>query len=413
MQSRKSPDPAEELAPRIVLLLDGDGFAVSAKCKRAETDVESDSDKFADFRGISVHEFLHSDCAGDCGFEEMWNDARNQLQRRDFAEWELNDQILDRLLRFNLTRLPSSRDGEIERRRRNALLTIRDITKYRKAHESLRQREEELMTLVRQQGLELASAQSRLEKDGKSQKEDQMLLAEFDEKIRMLSQSVILAQENERKRIASDLHDGIAQSLMALKFSIEASIETLAANNKDIDLRSFENAADQIKGTVEEVRRISRNLAPTMLDNFGLQVAVESLCEEIESHHAGLQVECCLCVDGLCIDEKNAPNLVSIAIYRIVQEGLNNAIKHAGASLIRVVIEKLDDGIELTISDNGVGFIPEDRKVWDGDGQGLGLRSMRERVTATGGSFEIESPQDQGATIRATWSEENLALLAD
>jgi signal transduction histidine kinase len=253
LRSLITKNPTEELAPRIVLLLDGDGFAVSAKCKRAETETEAEPGfhKFTDFRGISVHEFLHSDCAGDCGFEEMWNDARNQLQQRDFAEWELNDQILDRLLRFNLTRLPSPREGEIERRRRNALLTIRDITKYRKAHESLRQREEELMTLVRQQGLELASAQSRLEKDGKAHQDDQTLLAEFDEKIRSLGQSVIVAQENERKRIASDLHDGIAQSLMALKFSIEASIEALAAENKDLDLRTLENAADQIKGTVE------------------------------------------------------------------------------------------------------------------------------------------------------------------
>ena len=113
-----------------------------------------------------------------------------------------------------------------------------------------------------------------------------------------------MAQENERKRIASDLHDGIAQSLTMLKFGIETSIEKLSAENSDLDLQMLESIAEQTKRTVEEVRRISQNLAPTMLDDFGLQVAIEWLCDEVESCFPALQVESSLCTDALFLEKK-------------------------------------------------------------------------------------------------------------
>jgi len=249
---------------------------------------------------------------------------------------------------------------------------------------------------------------------------DDKLLAEFDSKIRSLSHAVIMAQENERKRIASDLHDGIAQSLTMLKFGIEASIEKLTVENKGLDLHMLENIVDQTKRTVEEVRRISQNLTPTMLDDFGLQVAVEWLCEELESRFPDLQVECSLCANALSFDKaelspekKEATNLVSIALYRGIPEGLQNATKHADGSLIRVAIETVDDGILLTIADDGMGFSLEDQEVPGGQGPSLGLRGMRERVATSGGSFEIDSQPGRGTTIRAKWSRATLSLLTN
>ena len=407
----KPRSPSGGLAPRVVLLLDGKGLVVSAK----RTPSKSGFDSISDYRGTSVHDFLHPDCASGCDLRKSWGDAWTRLQTEDFVEWELNDRFLDCLLRFNLTWPPSNRAGEGERRRRSALLTVRDITKYRTAHESLRRREEELVELVREQGLELASAQSRLKKGDKVGEADDKLLEEFDRKIRSLSHSVIMAQENERKRIASDLHDGSAQSLTMLKFGIEASIEKLTAENSDLDLHMLESIAEQTKRTVEEVRRISQNLAPTVLDDFGLQVAVEWLCEEVESRFPALQVECSLCTDAPFLEKKETTDPVSIALYRVAQEGLHNATKHAEASLIKVAIENLDGGIVLTISDDGVGFSLEEQIVTE-NGEpnvSLGLCGMRERVSTSGGLFEIDSEPGRGTTIRATWSRETLSLLTD
>jgi signal transduction histidine kinase len=399
----------ENLPARIVLLLDSEGLVVSAKHSLSHPEPRNVSD----IRGTSVHDFLHSNCAGDCGFDEMWRKALSQLQQDDFVEWELPDQVLQKLLRFNLTRPPSDREGDGERRQIHQLLTIRDITQYREAHELLRQREEDLVALVRKQSIDLARAQSQPENKDKNLNESSKLLTEFEEEIRRLSHRVIQAQENERKRIAKDLHDGIAQSLVLLKYSIEASIEKLRSENEDADLAMLVSVADQIKGTVEEVRRISWNLTPAILEDWGLQAAVERLCEDIESHHPDLKIECSLCLDGLCLDQKETPHLVSVAIFRVVQESLNNATKHAGASLIKVTVEELNDGIRLVVSDNGSGFEPEDHSGRDSAGSGLGLRSMRERVEATGGKFEIISGQGDGTTVNATWSEPQLKLLLD
>lgn len=385
-------------------MLDGEGLVVSAKHSLSHPEPRNVSD----IRGASVHDFLHSNCAGDCGFDEMWCKARAQLRHDDFVEWELSDRILHKLLRFNLTRPPSDREGERERRQSYQLLTIRDITQYREAHELLRQREEDLVALVRKQSIELARAQSQPENKDKNLDDNSKLLAEFEEEIRRLSRRVIQAQENERKRIAIDLHDGIVQSLVLVKYSIEASIEKLHSENEDADLGMLVRAADQIKSTVEEVRRISWNLTPTMLEDWGLQAAIERFCEDIESHHAALKIEC-----SLCLDRKEMPNLVSIAIFRIVQESLNNATKHGGASLIKVAIEELNDGIRLVVSDNGTGFEPESHTGRGSAGSGLGLRSMRERVEATGGTFEINSEQGSGTTVNATWAEPQLTLLVD
>jgi signal transduction histidine kinase len=242
---------------------------------------------------------------------------------------------------------------------------------------------------------------------------DGVLAAQCRSEIRLLSQSVIMAQENERMRIASDLHDGLAQNLAMLKFNVEASIDKLQSDHTDLDLTMLENVANQVKAAVEEVRRISRNLTPTTLDDLGLQHSIEGLCREIELHHPDLQIDCSLCADEQNQGENEIPNLIVIALFRIVQEGLNNAIKHAQASLIKVAIEWTDDGIELNLLDNGVGFTREYQTVWGGEGTGLGFRSMRERVSATGGSLEIESGQDQGTSIRATWSEQDLKSLAE
>jgi len=398
----ETPNLTENHAPRVVILLDGEGLVVSARHSRSRPEQEHKSD----FRGASVHDFLHTDCAGDCGFDEMWSKARSQLKREYFVEWELSDQVLKKLLRFNLTRPPRDREAVDERRQLHQLLTIRDITQYREAHESLRRREEDLVTLVRQQGIDLARAQSQSDVDPN-------LMAEFEDKIRRLSRRVIMAQENERKRIATDLHDGIAQSLTMLKFSIESSIHKLHSENQGVDLAMLESAADQIKTTVEEVRRISWNLTPSMLEDWGLPAVIEWLCEEMESHYPNLNIECSLCLDGRCLGEREVPHLVSIAIYRIVQEGLSNSTKHAGADLIRVAVEELDDGIRLIVSDNGKGFETDDRATRGSDPPGMGLQSMRERVEATGGLFDITSDPDKGTSIRAAWSESQLKLLAD
>ena len=214
---------------------------------------------------------------------------------------------------------------------------------------------------------------------------------------------MIQAQERERKRIASELHDGIAQSIGVVKYRIESAVAGLCQTYPDLDLSVLDDTVVEIQGLVEEVRRISSNLSPSMLEDFGIHVALEWLCKEFKIQNRDTRMKC-----AVHINEGETPELVKVAIYRVAQEALQNIAKHASAKSVVARLEATDSGVTLVISDNGKGFEPdEERHGYDGK-SGLGLRSMRERVEATGGEFTLTSTRDKGVEVRAFWATENL-----
>jgi signal transduction histidine kinase len=397
LSSRKS---GAKWVPQIVLLLDHDARVISVNRSLAGTSFST----VADAEELELHDHIHSGCRGDCKFKELWTKAWGSLETRDSLEWEISDSMLDKMLRLNLSKPQMAREVVHERRRRHAVLTITDITKYRMEYDALLQREAKLVKLLQKQGVNLAY--SRLEDTLTGT--DIRTLPNFDRRKRGFGHQVIRAQENERKRIASDLHDGLAQTLGVVKYSIETSLELLKRQNNDLDVSAFDIVIDQIKGALDEVRRISSNLSPSMLDDFGVMVALEWLCNELESNHPHLRAK-----HSICIDEGDIPDLIKIAIYRLVQEALNNASRHADAKVVEIKLETSVNGVELTVRDDGHGFDLDDARLHDSDRLGLGLRSMRERVEATGGSFEIESSPKKGTWIHALWGADELDLLCD
>jgi two-component system NarL family sensor kinase len=168
-----------------------------------------------------------------------------------------------------------------------------------------------------------------------------------------------------------------------------------------MDLSIFDRTIEEIKDLVEEVRRISNNLSPSMLEDFGIHVALDWLCKEFKAQNPALNVEC-----AILVDEGETPELVKAAIYRVAQEALNNITKHASAKQVRAFLRPSDGGIELIIPDDGDGFdVREKSQGYDGRA-GLGFRSMRERVEATGGKFRLVSKPGKVAEIHAKWASE-------
>jgi len=345
-----------------------------------------------------VHAQLHPDCEGKCRFIEMWNKAWAGLKSRDSIEWELEDPVLDRLFRLNLSRRPEPGDVENDRRARNALLTITDITKYRREYETLVEQQQALIRLLMAQRLE--TGEQSFDDAGDT---GNRLMAGYVKTERSINRQLIQAQERERKRIASELHDGIAQSIGVVKYRIEDEVATLGRENPELDLTSLEGTIADIKSLVDEVRRISSNLSPTMLEDFGVQVAMEWLCKEFKTQNRELDVAC-----SVSIDEGETPELVKVAIYRVAQEALQNITKHAAATAVRALLESSDGGVKLIIADNGSGFVADDGQHGFDGKSGLGLRSMRERVDATGGRFELKAAPGKGVEIRVFWTAEDL-----
>jgi PAS domain S-box-containing protein len=217
-----------------------------------------------------------------------------------------------------------------------------------------------------------------------------------EEDIRRLSRRLIAGIEEDRKRLAADLHDEFGQQLTGLHFGVEALLSSLPAEAAQPRAMCAE-VMHMIEGLAEGIRQISSDLRPDMLDHLGLIPTLQWYCEEFARRVPGMRVE--FSAVGFAVKRRLDPRL-EIVLYRIVQEALNNAAKYAQAGLVSVQLINSHPRVILVIKDDGVGFDPAQPR----DGRrrgGIGLIGMRERVASVGGTIEIRSQPGKGAMIRA------------
>jgi two-component system sensor histidine kinase UhpB len=228
------------------------------------------------------------------------------------------------------------------------------------------------------------------------------LLRETEARSRRLeafSSRVAQAQEEERERIAHELHDGLGQALTAIKLDLAAAGRGLDhdATEARERLGEAQRLADE---TLDELRRLSFDLRPAALDHLGLVAALESYVRAFRER-SGVAVE--IAADGL---EPRPPLAVEIALYRICQEALTNIARHAEATQAEVRLERAGESVRLTITDNGKGF--DTAEVTDSEGalRGIGLIGMERRAEELGGDLDIESRPGEGTVVRVTipWS---------
>jgi signal transduction histidine kinase len=375
-----------QFAPQIVVLLDDEVRVLSVNqtlAGKSFPPISADSD-------AGLHAQLHPGCEKKCRLCETWAQAQQSFETRDIIEWEVNDAILGRLLRLNLTRPPTPQSVEINRRQQYVILTITDITKYRQKHQSLRDQQQALIRLLISRNAR--PADSPPEEFDETGDTGNRIMADVVKHEQSIAWQIVQAQENERRRVAQDLHDGLAQSIGVVKYKIESGIADIARKHPDLDLSVLDGAIEDTKNLVEEIRRISSNLAPSVLEDFGIQIGLEWLCRECT-----VTVRCVT-----NIDEAETPDLVKVAIYRVTQEALNNVAKHARATTVEVSLKANDEGVSLVVADDGVGLGPKKLSTIEKT-SGLGLRSMRERVEATGGRFTIAANGGSGVIVRAEW----------
>ena len=216
-------------------------------------------------------------------------------------------------------------------------------------------------------------------------------LKESEKKLRYLSSELLTAQEKERKRIASELHDSVASSLSAINFSIDKILHQGGGDERTkVELREL---TSQVQQAIEETRRIMSDLRPSMLDDLGIVPAINWFCREFERTYSPIHVE-----KKIDLSESDLTDSLKTAIYRISQEAMNNIAKHSQATLVNLYLQKENGRIELAIEDNGLGFnLNTIRR------KGLGLSTMRERTELTGGAYTIQSVKGSGTTIRCSW----------
>ncbi|HEX8176172.1 MAG TPA: CheR family methyltransferase [Pyrinomonadaceae bacterium] len=261
----------------------------------------------------------------------------------------------------------------------------RDLTAQKRAQDELQQGWKELDEHVRKRTVELASANSALKAEIERRRRIEQ------ERIELLRR-VVSTQEDERRRIARELHDQLGQSLTVLRLKLDGLSEEIGKRSK---LRNrITELADIARQLDTDVDFLAWELRPTALDDLGLIVALSNYAKAWMKHF-GVKVN----VHSAGLGDARLASLIETSLYRITQEALNNVSKHAGATNVDLLLERRDNQVVLIIEDDGRGFDPEwVEAVGDGRG-GMGLIGMRERAALVDGTVEIESAPDKGTTI--------------
>jgi two-component system sensor histidine kinase UhpB len=212
------------------------------------------------------------------------------------------------------------------------------------------------------------------------------MMSRLEAERRRAGSAALRAQEEERARVARDLHDEVNQSLTGLLLRLEAAREA-APPELEEELEETKSLANQ---AMRELLSLARQLRPTALDDLGLAAAVAGQVEQVA--RSGIAAE--LVTDG---DFSDLDSDVQLVVYRVAQEALSNAGRHSGARRIEVSLRNSSgEGAELEVADDGRGF------AFDESEGGLGIAGMRERALLIGGELTIESRPGRGTTVRLT-----------
>ncbi|MEW6441691.1 MAG: ATP-binding protein [bacterium] len=218
-------------------------------------------------------------------------------------------------------------------------------------------------------------------------------LRESEKQLRHLSSELLCAQEKERKRISAELHDDLGQSLAVLKLRVRAMERNLGHDKAELR-EEAEGTLQYLNQVIENVRRISRDLSPTIVTDLGLSAGLRRLVADFVKHN---RVEVCLQAEGV---DPGLSQHQQVMLYRIIQEALTNIEKHAGPSRACIVLERQEGFLSCRIEDDGNGFDLEQIRSRDPAERGLGLPTMQERVRMLGGTLDLASRIGEGTRIR-------------
>jgi PAS domain S-box-containing protein len=206
----------------------------------------------------------------------------------------------------------------------------------------------------------------------------------------IVSQKLIEAQEEERTRIARELHDDVGQRLSLLAVHLDRLKQSRPTSAAELGLQIGE-VHEQVMDLASDVQALSHQLHSPKLDYLGLAAAAASFCRELSDRHS-VKIE--FHSENI---PKELPKEISLCLFRVLQEALQNAIKHSGSRQFQVSLRGGTNELELTVHDSGTGFKPEVSI----KGRGLGLTSMKERLKLVGGKLSIDSKPQHGTTIQA------------
>ncbi len=217
----------------------------------------------------------------------------------------------------------------------------------------------------------------------------QQRITELEKEKRLLAaQAVVQGQVEERTRLAKDLHDGLGSILSSTKYSFNHMKENLIITPENA--AAFEKSMAMLDSSINELRRVAHNMMPEALTKFGLDTALKDFCNSVNQSGA-IQ----LTYQSFGIDESTIPEVASAGVYRIIQELVNNILKHADATTALVQIIRNNNNLSITVEDNGKGF---DKSILQNN-QGMGYLNLKNRVAYMNGSIDIQTSSGKGTSV--------------
>ncbi|MCU0615120.1 MAG: PAS domain-containing sensor histidine kinase [Desulfobacterales bacterium] len=215
--------------------------------------------------------------------------------------------------------------------------------------------------------------------------------------LRFLSAQLLQAHENERKRIARELHDTIAQNLAGIKFYLSHKIQSIGSE-RYLSQQALQPAVEMADRSIREVRRIITDLRPPCIDDLGILATINWHCRQFKKKYPEISI-----VQEFDVDENDVPDPLKLIIYRVLQESLNNVAKHSGANKVKMLIKKDKNRLIFMVEDNGTGFDIMHALSPMQPETGWGIIGMKERTELSGGFFSIKSSVEKGTRVLISW----------
>lgn len=336
--------------------------------------------------------------------ELLGRPLRNIFDRGESEEILLIDELLLKGFVGNIEKIYLTKDGTkipvlfsaaIMRDNRSIQAIVcaaRDITERKRSEVALQRAHDELEQRIAERTEELLDLNKKLIVEIEERLLAEKALIESENRLRHLSSHILMEQEKERRRLALELHDEMGQSLSLLKVRL-TTIQRKMRNEETSPIEDFDETRKYLNQIIENVRRLSRDLSPSILEDLGLAAGLERLISDFSKH---FNVE-------VSHDIKDIDNLFSgethIIIYRIFQEALANIGKHAQATHVSIVVKKQDTMVLFLVKDDGKGFDVKEISARSPAEKGMGLAAMHERARMVGSSLTIWTQKGKGTQI--------------
>ena len=226
--------------------------------------------------------------------------------------------------------------------------------------------------------------------------EQQETLRERSRTLEVLSAQLMNADENDRKRIANDLHEDVAQTLTAAKLYLERAKHIQSSSDSQIDAEPLERTISILQDAIQDVRTLAMELRPTTLDEFGIVKTIDWICREFSNEYNKISLDA-----NIEVEEEEIPSALKTIIYRVIRDGLDSIGEQELATKVSLRVSRHENNLILCIEDNAVAYHPErdDRN----SEQNVALATIKERVILTGGIFKVTSNRQGGTIMTAEW----------